>query len=87
DGGTASTQTITNFTFLSIPSESLTVTSTNTVVISWSSAITGYVLQQNSDLSTANWVNVASPDTIVNGLHQVVVPLGSANEFYRLKLQ
>jgi hypothetical protein len=49
--------------------------------------VLGYVLQQNSDLSTANWLTVTNLDTVVNSQHQVVVPSGGTNMFYRLLLQ
>jgi hypothetical protein len=47
----------------------------------------GYVLQQNSNLATTNWVNVTNPASMVNGQNQVVVPVNSSNAFYRLNLQ
>ncbi|MDE3067949.1 MAG: hypothetical protein KGJ60_10420 [Verrucomicrobiota bacterium] len=87
-GGVTTTQVITNFSFASIniPVASISAASTN-VVISWSAAITGYTLQENSDLSTANWVDVTNAVSVANGQNQVTVPLTSTNEFFRLKLQ
>ena len=55
------------------------------VAISWSTNSTGYVLQQNDDLTTTNWVNVSTTPTVTNKLKQVVIaPLGSS-QFYRLR--
>lgn len=86
DGGVASTQTITNFSFVSIPLASIQPTA-NTVVISWPGAILGYVVQQTSSLTTPNWVDVTNQVNVVNGLNEVTIPIGAANEFYRLQLQ
>jgi len=82
-GGVASTQIITNFSFVSIAPQAIQLSSTN-AVISWPGAILGYTLQQSTNLTT--WVDVTNSDSIVNGNHQVVVPMGSKNAFYRLKL-
>jgi hypothetical protein len=64
----------------------LTITySGNNVIVSWPSPATGFVLQQNSDLSTANWttsgfmVNSNSTTMSIN----ITAPTG--NLFFRLK--
>lgn len=86
DGGVASTQIITNFSFVSIPPESIMASSTN-AVIAWPAAVLGFTLQQNSNLTSGVWANVTNQDIIVNNQHQVTVPMGGATkEFYRLKL-
>lgn len=86
DGGSSSVQTITNFTFTSIPPAAIEVRS-GAAVISWPGAVTGYGLQQNSDLTTTNWVNVTNAVVLTNGLNEVTLPAGGSNEFYRLLLQ
>jgi hypothetical protein len=61
------------------------LTRTNTLLLSWPSASTGYLLQQNSALGTSNWLNVGNPVNTVNGNNQVLVtPTGRENA-YRLK--
>lgn len=85
-GGANAIQTISNFSFVSIPTEAIQLIGTN-VFITWPGAISGYGLQQNSDLTTTNWVNVANLNNITNGLNQVIVPVSGSNEFYRLRLQ
>lgn len=86
-GGVTSVQTITNFSFISIPLQTIQVAAPN-ITISWPGSVVGYVLQQNTSLTNpAGWVNVANPDNIVNGQHQVVVPITSGTGFYRLNLQ
>jgi hypothetical protein len=84
-GGSVSIQTITNFSFVSIPTETLSA-SGNSVVIAWPGSISGYVLQQNANLSTTNWVTVTNLDSVVDNLHQVAVPITNSNLFYRLFL-
>ena len=67
------------------PLLSVYVTATNTVVVSWPSPSTGFVLQQNPNVNTTNWVNV-SQSPIDNGTNKFVLvtpPLG--NLFFRLK--
>jgi hypothetical protein len=86
DGGVASTQIITNFSFVSIAPQAIQLTKTN-AVISWPSAVLGFQLQQSTNLTTGGWVNVTNPDNIANGEHQITVPLGPKNAFYRLMLQ
>jgi hypothetical protein len=63
------------------------LTSTNTVVVSWPAPSDGWVLKENGDLNTINWVNVAQTPQEVDGRKQVVIspPIGS--RFYRLHKQ
>lgn len=85
-GGDVATQTITNFTFVSVPSEAIALNGTNAVV-SWPAYIPGYTLQQNSSVNSGNWINVTNPLNYVNGTNVVVTPSKGANEmFYRLML-
>ncbi len=85
-GGQTSVQTITNFTFVSIPTASIQLNSGNALV-AWPGPVLGYLLQQNSDLTSPNWSDVTNVDTVVNSQHQVVVPSDGTNMFYRLLLQ
>jgi len=85
DGGVASTQVITNFSFVSIAPQAIQLSSTN-AVITWPGVVLGFQLQQSTNLTTGAWANVTNADVIVNGQHQVIVPLGPKNAFYRLKL-
>jgi hypothetical protein len=66
------------------PTLKLFLTATNTAVISWPWPSTGWSLQQNGSLGTANWG--APPQTVSNdGINNFVVvspPAGS--QFYRL---
>jgi hypothetical protein len=66
------------------PLLSIILTTSNTAVVSWPSPSTGFVLQQNGNLNTANWT--APTETIQdNGTTKfIVVNPPSANRFYRL---
>jgi hypothetical protein len=69
------------------PSLSLAPSATN-AVLSWTIPSLNFVLRQNSDLTTTNWTNVATPPVLnlTNLQNQVIVPPpSSGNLFYRLK--
>jgi hypothetical protein len=62
----------------------IVLTATNTVMISWPSAATGFVLQQNNQLGTSNWTSAAQNATD-NGTNKfIVVNPPSGNRYYRL---
>ncbi|MGH7980515.1 MAG: hypothetical protein ACREE6_14155, partial [Limisphaerales bacterium] len=82
-GGDYSTQTITNFIFVGLPSEAIVLNKTNAVV-SWPANIPGYVLQQSSSVNSGNWMNVTNSLNYLNGTNVVIVPKSSAEMFYRL---
>jgi hypothetical protein len=67
------------------PLLNITLTATNTAVVSWLSSSIGFTLQQNSDLGATIWV--AAPQTVNdNGTNKFVIvnpPIG--NRFYRLR--
>ncbi|HVM51366.1 MAG TPA: LamG-like jellyroll fold domain-containing protein [Candidatus Acidoferrum sp.] len=86
-GGSTSVQTISDFAFVSLSALDVQVQNGTNVVVSWPGTVVGYGVQQNASLSTTNWLNVTNPDNVINGQHQVVLPLGAASQFYRLKLQ
>jgi hypothetical protein len=66
------------------PLLTITLTATNTAIISWPSPSSGFNLQQNGDLKTTNWV--APSETVAdNGTIKYITvnpPVG--NRFYRL---
>jgi hypothetical protein len=54
------------------------------VVVSWPSPSTGFVLQQNQDLNTANWTT-PSQSVADNGTNKfIIVNPPTGNRFYRL---
>lgn len=57
----------------------------NTVAVFWTASSTGYVLQQNSNLNTTNWVNVVQTPSNDGTNKTVLIPSPTGNMFYRLK--
>jgi hypothetical protein len=55
-------------------------TDTNTAVVAWP----GFILQQNSNLTTSNWINSTSAITIVGDEYHVIVSPLADRQFYRL---
>jgi hypothetical protein len=67
------------------PTLSIFATGTNSVVISWPASSTGFVLQQNPDLTTTNWVAATNTVTVTNGQNQVTVFPPTGNRYFRLQ--
>jgi hypothetical protein len=63
----------------------IVLTPTNTVVVAWPAPSTGFSLQQNAVLGTANWMSVTNPVNVVGVENQVIVSPPTGNRFYRLK--
>ncbi len=67
-----------------VPKLSISLTATNTAVVSWPSPSTGWSLQQNSDLNTTSW---SAPSETINdnGTEKfIIVNPPTGNRFYRL---
>ncbi|MGH7941932.1 MAG: lectin-like domain-containing protein [Limisphaerales bacterium] len=84
DGGATSVQTISEFSFTSIPAAAIQSSGSN-VLISWPHAAPGFTLQENPDLTTPDWINVTNTGVVTNNSDQVAFPAVS-NMFYRLAL-
>jgi hypothetical protein len=56
------------------------------VVLSWPSSPTGFVLQQNYDVLSPNWVDVTNTPVVSSNFIQVTVSPDRALGFYRLEL-
>jgi hypothetical protein len=69
-----------------LPPATLGITTFGTnLVVFWPSPPGGFVLQQNSDLTTTNWTTVTNTPAITNGLNQVILAPTNGSSFYRLK--
>jgi hypothetical protein len=71
-----------------LPSPQMNVaSSTGNLALSWIIPSTNFVLQQNSNLTKANWSEVTNVPVLnlTNLQNQVTLPLPSSNQFYRLK--
>src|SRR5881396_96795 len=66
------------------PLLTITLTTTNTALVSWAYPSAGFNLQQNTNLSTTNWV--APSQTITNNgtINFILVNPPTGNRFYRL---
>jgi hypothetical protein len=67
------------------PRLSVRLTGTNIVWVAWPASSATFQLQENADLNTTNWVNVATPPVTAGGQKQVPVSPPRGNRFYRLK--
>ena len=67
------------------PLLTIRLTSANAATVSWPSPSAGFILQQNADLNTSNWV--AAPQTVTdNGTNRfIIVSPPAGNRFYRLR--
>ena len=83
-GDLDSVQTISNFSFIPIPTMSAARSGAN-VLLSWPTGIGGYQLQSSTNLNTANWLTLPGPYNAVGQQYQLLTtPTG--NTFYRLAL-
>jgi len=57
----------------------------STVTVSWPSSATNFVLQQNLDLTTPNWVTSGLPVTTNGAIESVTISPPTGNLFLRLK--
>ena len=70
---------------LGAPVLSIKLTSTNTAMVYWPSPSTGFNLQVNTNLATANWVTPAETSTDNGTIKFIIVNPPTGNRFYRLK--
>jgi len=61
------------------------LTTTNTALVYWPSPSTGFKLEVNTDLATANWVTNSQTVTDNGTIRYIVVNPPAGNRFYRLK--
>ena len=69
------------------PALSILLSSGNTVLLSWPAPSTGFVLQQNPDLSSSTWINSDASVTVVGTNNNASISLSNAVQFFRLKAQ
>jgi hypothetical protein len=60
------------------------LTASNTAVISWPSSATDFVLQQNGNLSSSNWVTVGEVLNVDGTNRFIILNPQPGNRFYRL---
>ena len=67
------------------PTLTVTLTTTNTALVSWPFPSTGFALEQNPVIGTTNWTSVTNSVSNDGSFNRVVVPANTGNKFYRLK--
>jgi hypothetical protein len=71
---------------VSLPPAALRIAISGTnLFLFWPSPPGDFVLQQNSDLTTTNWLTVTNTPTIANFQNQVILLRTNGNQFYRLE--
>jgi hypothetical protein len=58
--------------------------SQSSVLLAWPAPSNGFMLQQNTNLTTTNWVAVTNSPVVVNGEKQVTVSPLVGSRYYRL---
>jgi len=73
------------YTWHAIPALNISIFNTD-LVLAWpsNSASSGFMLQQNSDLATANWTDLAVALTVTNQQYQATLSAPPGSVFYRL---
>ena len=86
DGGVLSHQTVSNFSYVPLPTLAISSQS-GSLVLTWPASAYGFLLQSNSSFNNpAGWASVAATVTQTNDLNQVIIPLPTGPQFYRLVL-
>ena len=67
------------------PPLSISLTITNTVLLSWSFPAVGHSVEQNSDFSTTNWSSLTNAPMVVGSQNQIILSPPNRRGFYRLK--
>jgi hypothetical protein len=63
----------------------LSLSATNTVLLSWEATITDFVLEQSSDANGSAWTRVETATVTVGANQNVSLPLTAGNKFFRLR--
>jgi hypothetical protein len=66
------------------PGLTIELVSPSSALVWWPAPSTGFVLQQNTNLTTTNWVAVTNPPVEANGEKQVTVSPLAGTRYYRL---
>jgi len=69
------------------PLLSIALTSSNSALLSWPTSSTAFLLQQNQNLSPANWTTSSLAVSVIGTNHQAVASTSNQLQFFRLKSQ
>ncbi len=67
-----------------VPLLNISLTGPNTVVVSWPSSATGFALQQNSDLTSANWLDFNGTVNDDGTTKTAIITPLTGNQYFRL---
>ena len=71
-----------------VPRLYIAATTTNSLLISWTTAILNGSLQQNSDLTSTNWTTISAPLSVIGHRYQALItPTPPSPAFYRLRIR
>jgi len=83
DGGVASVQYVTDFSYIAVPS--LTAqTVGGSVVLSWPASIGGYQIESALSLTSPTWVDAGLTPVLVGDQYEATVVAPAGDKFYRL---
>jgi hypothetical protein len=68
-----------------VPQLSLVAPQAHSLVIAWLTNFSGYVLQQNSNLRTTNWVTAPETVTNMSDNYQATISMTNGPRFFRLQ--
>jgi hypothetical protein len=85
DGGTVSTQNISEFQFIPLPTMTAQPVGSD-VVLAWPATIGGYKIQSANSLTAPAWVDAGLTETLVGGQYQATVSAAGGSKYYRLVL-
>jgi hypothetical protein len=68
------------------PPLNLSLSSSNTLVFTWTGLTAGFSLQANASLGTTNWVTLTNAPVTDGSNNQIVLPTPVSTQFYRLTL-
>lgn len=69
------------------PALTISLTASNTVLLSWPAPSTGFVLQQTDDLGAGDWINCDAPITVIGPDNTASISVINAAQFFRLRAQ
>jgi len=75
---------VANFVLAQAPPLTISLTTTNALLVSWPWPSTGYKLQQNVAVGTTNWTDATNTVDVVVDRNQVIVAPLTGQGFFRL---
>jgi hypothetical protein len=61
------------------------VFSNNKAILSWPTGLGIFILQQNADIGTTNWLDITNSANVIGNLFTVTIPASAGKSFFRLR--